>query len=60
VVVTTEFEVHGRTIARHLGHEDLKFLVLPYPLETRPEDELVALAEFTLPDALAALGVTGD
>jgi hypothetical protein len=58
VVVTTEFEVHGRTIARHLGHEDLKFLVLPYPLETRPEDELVALAARTLPDALDALGVT--
>jgi len=58
VVVTTEFEVHGRTIATHLGHEDIKFLVLPYPLETRPEAELVALGAHFFPDALAALGVT--
>ena len=58
VVVTTEFEVHGRTIAAHLGHGDLKFVVLPYPLETRPEDELVALAERYFPAALSALGVT--
>jgi hypothetical protein len=60
VVVTTEFEVHGRTIATHLGHEDIKFLVLPYPLETRPEDELVAMAARYFPDALATLGVTRD
>jgi hypothetical protein len=56
VAVTSEFEVHGRRIAAHLGHGDLRFLVLPYPLETRPEDELVSLAISTFPRAISLLG----
>ena len=40
-VVTEEFATHGRNMATYLGHPDLKVLVLPYPLEARPEAELL-------------------
>lgn len=56
-VVTAEFEVHGRNMAAHVGHRDLSLLVLPYPLETRPETELVSIAEQYYPRALSLLGV---
>ena len=45
VAVTSEFETHARNMATYLGHGDLKVLVLPYPLEARPEKELRAIAE---------------
>jgi hypothetical protein len=57
-IVTEEFEVHGHNVARHLGHSDLKVLVLPYPLEARPEDELRAIADEFYPQVLALLGVS--
>lgn len=57
-VVTEEFEVHGHNVATHLGHGDLRVLVLPYPLEARPEAELRAIADEHYPRALALLGVT--
>src|SRR5579862_3519582 len=44
-IVCEEFIVHGRNVATHLGHGDLKILVLPYPLEARPADELRAIAD---------------
>src|SRR6478735_3965322 len=53
---TEEFEVHGHNVATHLGHGDLKVLVLPYPLEARPEAELRAIADEYYPQVLAALG----
>jgi hypothetical protein len=56
-VVTEEFETHGRNVATHLGHRDLKLLVLPYPLEARPEDELVQIADMFYPNVLDLLGV---
>jgi hypothetical protein len=56
VVVTTEFEIHARNMAAHLGHADLKMLVLPYPLETLPDEELIALAEAHYVPALDLLG----
>ena len=56
-VVTEEFEVHGHNVATHLGHGDLKILVLPYPLEARPEAELRAIADEFYPRALELLGV---
>ena len=59
-VVTEEFEVHGHNVATHLGHGDLRILVLPYPLEARPEAELLAIADEFYPRALALLGVTGQ
>ncbi len=58
VVVCSEFETHARNMARFLGHPDLKVLVLPYPLEARPDDELLQIADEYYPQALALLGAT--
>ena len=55
-IVTEEFEVHGHNVATHLGHGDLKLLVLPYPLEARPEEELRAIADEYYPQVLSLLG----
>jgi hypothetical protein len=57
VVVCSEFETHARNMARFIGHSNLKVLVLPYPLEARPEDELLQIADEYYPQALALLGV---
>ncbi len=57
-IVTEEFEVHGHNVATHLGHGDLKVLVLPYPLEARPEAELRAIADEFYPRVLDLLGVS--
>jgi hypothetical protein len=59
-IVTEEFEVHGHNVATHLGHGDLKVLVLPYPLEARPEAELRAIADEFYPQVLALLGAQGQ
>lgn len=56
-VVTEEFATHGRNMARHLGHGDLSVLVLPYPLEARPEADLLAISAEYYPRALELLGV---
>jgi hypothetical protein len=56
VVVTSEFETHARNMASFLGHADLAVLVLPYPLEARPDDELRAIAAEYWPKALELLG----
>jgi hypothetical protein len=56
VVVTSEFETHARNMASFLGHGDLEVLVLPYPLEARPDDELRAIAAEYWPAALDLLG----
>jgi hypothetical protein len=57
-LVCDEFLVHARNVAMHLGHGDLKVLVLPYPLEARPEPELRAIAEEFYPQVLDLLGAT--
>jgi hypothetical protein len=57
-VVCEEFLVHGRNVATHLGHGALKILVLPYPLEARPTEELRAIADEYYPKVLELLGVT--
>jgi hypothetical protein len=44
-------------MASFLGHGALEVLVLPYPLEARPDDELRAIAAEHYPKALALLGV---
>jgi hypothetical protein len=59
VVVTAEFEGHGRRIAAHHGHPSLHMLVLPYPLEGRPEEEVRAIAADAYGDLLVALGAVG-
>jgi hypothetical protein len=56
-VVTDEFATHGHNMARHLGHADLRVLVLPYPLEARRRDELLRISADAYPEALALLGV---
>ena len=45
-------------MARFLGHGDLKVLVLPYPLEARPDDELRQIAADFYGAAMDLLGVT--
>jgi hypothetical protein len=57
-VVCEEFVVHGRNVATHLGHADMKILVLPYPLEALPEPELRAIADEFYPQMLTLLGAT--
>jgi hypothetical protein len=44
VVVTAVFENLGRTAARAQGYPDLPMLVLPHPMEARPEAEVRAIA----------------
>ena len=57
-IVCEEFIVHGRNVATHLGHGDLKILVLPYPLEARPAEELRAIADEYYPKLLELIGAT--
>jgi hypothetical protein len=56
-VVTDEFATHGANMAKHLGHGDLRILVLPYPLEARPREELLEIAADAYPRALELLGI---
>jgi hypothetical protein len=56
VAVCDEFETHGRNMAMFLGHSGLKMLVLPYPLEARPADELRRIAADLYPRFLDLLG----
>lgn len=58
VAVCDEFERHGRNMATALGHGDIKHLVLPYPLENRPEKEIREIAADYYPVFLELLGVT--
>ncbi|GMU77360.1 MAG: hypothetical protein AMXMBFR46_01610 [Acidimicrobiia bacterium] len=44
-------------IAALKGHASLRQLVLPYPLETRPEDECREIARDSYPRLLTTLGV---
>jgi hypothetical protein len=42
-VVTQEFEALAHTMAANAGRPGLRVVVLPYPLETRPEEEVRAV-----------------
>jgi hypothetical protein len=57
-IVCDEFTVHAHNVARHVGHSDMKVLVLPYPLEARPAEELQQIAQEYYPHVLELLGVT--
>ncbi len=59
VAVCDEFAQHAGNMARFLGHPVLKLLVLPYPLEARPEAELRQIAADFYPPFLRLLGVAG-
>jgi hypothetical protein len=43
--LTSEFTTHGRNMASFLKHTNLKTLILPYPLEAKPDDEILEVAD---------------
>jgi Fe-S cluster biogenesis protein NfuA len=57
-VVTAEFETLGRTLAAQYGRPNLRFLVLPYPLDTRPEEEVRDVARTHFAELGEVLGIT--
>ena len=56
VVVTAEFVTIGERIASLKGHADLRQLVLPYPLEGLPDEEVYQIALDAYPRLLERLG----
>lgn len=58
-VVTEEFEALAHTMAANAGWAGLRILVLPYPLDTRPEAEVRQIARQHYGSLLRALGVPG-
>jgi hypothetical protein len=56
VVVTQEFEALAHTMAANAGRPGLRVHVLPYPLESRSETEVRAIAAEHWPLVLATLG----
>ena len=54
-MVTQVFENLARTAARAQGYPDLRMLVLPHPMESRPEDEIRELAAARFGEIVAAL-----
>jgi len=53
VVVTAVFENLGRTAARAQGYPDLPMLVLPHPMESRPEAEIREIARARFDELIA-------
>ncbi len=49
------FENLGRTAARAQGYPDLPMLVLPHPMEARPEAEIRAIAGARFTDLIRLL-----
>lgn len=58
VVVTQEFEALAHTMAANAGRPGLRVHVLPYPLESRPEAAVRAIAAEHWPLVLETLGAT--
>jgi hypothetical protein len=54
-VVTSVFENLARTAARAHGYPDFRLLVLPHPMESRPEAEVRAIARARLADVVRLL-----
>ncbi|MFA5885332.1 MAG: hypothetical protein WDA60_15885 [Acidimicrobiia bacterium] len=57
-MITEEFITIASRIAALKGHASLRQLILPYPLETRPEDECREIAREFYPRLLEQLGAT--
>ena len=57
LVITEEFVTIAARIATLKGHASVRTLVLPYPLETRPDAECRAIAHEFYPRLLDLLGV---
>jgi hypothetical protein len=56
VVITEEFVTIAAQIARLSSHPSLNRLVLPYPLEGLPDEEVRAIADGAFPQLLHLLG----
>jgi hypothetical protein len=56
-VVTAEFTGLAARIAARLGHPSLRTLVLPFPLEGRPDEEVRSIAHDAYPRLVRLLGV---
>jgi hypothetical protein len=59
VVVTSEFTGLAHTMAANAGRPGLRVHTLPYPLDTRPEEEVRAIAREHYRPLLRTLGVPG-
>ena len=59
-VVTGSFEDLAYRMREHNGHPELNVLVLPYPLEDRPEEEVRRVARDFYPRLLELLGAKDD
>jgi hypothetical protein len=57
-VVTAVFEDLAQRMAEHNERPDLKVLVMPYPMEDKPVDEVREIARACYPQLLALLGAT--
>jgi hypothetical protein len=55
-VVTAVFEDLAHRMSEHNERPDLKLLVMPYPMEDKPADEVRAIARACYPQLLALLG----
>lgn len=56
--MTAEFAALAATMAANAGRSGLRVLVLPYPLEQRPESEVRAIAVEHWPALLTTIGAT--
>ena len=55
VVLTEVFTNLGVSAARARGFGELRTLVLPHPMESRPDDEIVAIARARFDDVVRLL-----
>jgi hypothetical protein len=55
VVVTEVFVNLARTAARAHGHPDMRLIALPHPLESRPEQQVRAIARARAGELLGLL-----
>jgi hypothetical protein len=59
VVVTSVFENLARTAARAHGYPEMRLLVLPHPMESRPEAEVREIARARFAELTALLARDG-
>ena len=57
-VVTDQFTSLAATLSRHYGRPGLRTFSLPFPLQTRPEQEVRTIARDAFPALLALMGAT--
>jgi len=57
-VTTAHFELLGRTLAAQYGRPALRVHVLPYPLDTRAEDDVRQIADDAFAPMLATFGAS--